>query len=52
MLSTTILLVSSVTRKGFACQHQSPSRKTLCSSFCCSTRQVVLLPTPIVPPIT
>ena len=51
ILSITIALVSSVTWKGAASQHQSPSRKTLLgrSRFKCWHADV--FPTPIGPPM-
>ena len=50
-MSITMALVSFGTRKGWASQHQSPSRKTLCGSRVFTFWQAAVLPTPMAPPI-
>lgn len=51
ILSKTIALVSSVTKKGLAHQHQSPSRNTLSGNSSFRHWQTDVLPIPMVPPI-
>ena len=49
MFSWTMALVSSVTWKGSMSQHQSPSKKAQGGSSFFSSRQVAVLPAPMVP---